>query len=369
MPSNFYKKIALILLLIFILSTMVACDLTGEEEKTEQVYLNLDVSNTYGVEKLEPGKGRFIYDKGAVAEIEFGYVDSYNFKGWEGKDGEEVTKKENNKYIIQMNEDQEIKAKLELENFKPLEVDFKGLEPFNYSETKEVTNVPHNLESVSIKFNNKLHTDNELSVNIEPKDDSAEQDNIESDMVEIKDNYINIILSDWRDRFYSDDEEDSYLEFGSKYILNIGTNNKSNIFDEENREIDENIAIEFKVEEPYPEVPGNFTLDIKEGSVYISWLRSKTNAKIEVDKYVKKYTIYRSKNRDNIEDKDSIDEKNIKVININLDDSDINYTQEDKIIRYVDKEVNLNNSQYFYRIKAVNNYENSSKLSKIISTD
>ncbi|MFW6029080.1 MAG: hypothetical protein ACOCRO_02370 [Halanaerobiales bacterium] len=364
MPSSFYKKAVLILLLIFILSTMVACDLTQEEEKTEQVYLNLDVSNTYGVEKLEPGKGRFIYDKGAIAEIEFGYVDSYNFIGWEGKAGREVTKKENDKYIIQMDEDKEIKANLKLKNFKPLEVDFSGLEPFSYSTTNEITDIPHNLESVSIKFNNKLHTDNELDVSIEPKDDSTEVDEIDSEKVEIKDNYININLSDWRDGFYSDDEENNYLEFGNKYTLSIGTNNKNNIFDVKNREIDKNMIINFKVEEPYPEVPGNFTLTHEDGYVEISWLRSKSNAKIEVDEYVKKYIIFRSDNRENIEDEDTINEENVKVININVD-----YPQENKIIRYEDKEINLSKNEYYYRIKAINSYDNDSKLSEIISTD
>lgn len=369
MSSNFYKKTVLILLLIFISTTMVACDLTKEEEKAEQVYLNLDVSNTYGVEKLEPGKGRFIYDKGAIAEIEFGYLDSYKFIGWEGKDGKEVTKKENDKYIIQMNEDQEIKANLELKNFKPLQVDFSDLDPISYSTTNDITNVPHNLESVSIKFNNKLHTDNELEISIALKDDSTEVDEIESDRVSIEDNYINISLSDWRDRFYSDEEEDNYLEFGKTYTLNVGTNNNNNIFDVKNREIDKNIAIDFKVEEPYPEVPGNFTLIIKDGFVEISWLRSKTNAKIEKDEYVKKYILYRSKNRDNIEDEDNINKENAKKIKINFDNPNINYTKEDKIIRYEDKEINVSENKYYYRIKAVNSYDNDSKLSEIISTD
>jgi len=361
-----FKKVALILLLLFLISNLTACDLTQTEEKTEKVYLNLDVNNTYGVKKLEPGEGRFIYNKGAIAEIEFEYIDSYDFKGWEGKDREKITEKEDNRYIIQMNGDREIKANLELKKFKPLEVNFDNLDSFSYSEKSEITNVPHNLESVSIRFNNKLHSENELNVSINTENTT---DEIDAEQIEIEDDHINIILSNWRDRFFSDDEEDNYLEFGEEYTLNVYSSNNTNIFDIRNREIDKNIAIDFKVEEPYPEGPDNTTVDIDNDNAKISWLRSKTNAQIDVEEYVENYIIYRSKNKDNLKDKESISRENVKEIKVYFNDPDINYTVEDKIIRYEDKEINLNKNEYYYRIKAINNYDNDSKLSNIVSTN
>ena len=151
-----------------------------------------------------------------------------------------------------MNEDKEIKAELKLVDFKPLEIDFDGIDPFNYPSSKKVTNVPHNLGNVTIKFNNKLNQENELEIKIEGE---KETDNIESEQIEITDNLINISLTDWRDRFYSDNEEDNYLEFGKEYTLNVGTNNNNNIFDINNKEIDSNIEVVFQVEEPYPAKP------------------------------------------------------------------------------------------------------------------
>ena len=228
LTSTFYKKLGLVLILAVILTAVVGCDNIQDTEKGERVYLNLGATNTYGVETLNPGEGRFIYDKNAVAEIEFASAEGYNFLGWEGEDKEALTEESDGHYKLKMNEDREIKANLELVDFKPLEVNFSGIDPVKYSELGQVTNVPHNLEDVSIKFNNELHTDNELVVRIVENENNNE-DQVDSSQIEIADNKINITVADWIDRFYSDDSNDSYLKFGKEYTLHVETNNNDNI--------------------------------------------------------------------------------------------------------------------------------------------
>lgn len=367
MQTSFYKMIGLLLALFIILPVVVGCEVFKEEKtQSKPVYLNLGISNPYGIKTLEPGRGRFIYDKEAVADIELETAEGYNFLGWEGEDGTKVTKETESKYILQMNKDREINASLELKDFKPLQIDYKGIDPVSYSQTDGLTNVPHNLENVSIKFNNKLHKDNELEATI--VDNNQNEDAVDSDQIEIKDNFIQIALSDWRDRFYSDEEEDNYLEFGKEYILNVyEASTGTNIFDIKNNEIDKEIAVDFVVEEPYPAVPGNFTLEIEQGTVKLSWIRSKTNAKIDIEEYVKDYVIYKSKNKEELKDEDEIDENKIEVININITD-DLGIDTDTKILRYEDN-VNLDQNQYYYRIKAVNDYNNESRLSEIVGTD
>lgn len=362
MPSKYYKTIGILLTLLILSTVLVGCDIFQENEtQTKQVYLNLAASNSYGIQNLEPGQGRYIYDKGSVADIEFEYNEGYKFLGWEGKDGKDITKEKDGQYILQMNEDKEIKAELKLVDFQPIEIDFDGIDPFNYPPQNQVTNVPHNLENVAVTFNNKLNQENELSIAIESEN---ETDNIEAEQIEITENKINISLTDWRDRFYSDNEEDDYLKFGNEYTLNVGTNNNNNIFDVNNKEIDSDIVINFKVEEPYPEKPKNVNIEINDNNVELSWIRSKTNAKIDVEDYVQEYIIYRSKNEDHLEDEESLSNNNVKVINISVDNP-----QGQKIIRYTDKNLDLSNDQYYYRVKAVNNYDNESKLSSLVSTN
>lgn len=362
LTSTFYKKLGLVLILAVILTAVVGCDNIQNTEKGERVYLNLGTTNTYGVEILNPGEGRFIYDKNAVAEIEFASAEGYDFIGWEGEDKDALTEESDGHYKLKMNEDREIKANLELVDFKPLEVNFSGIDPVKYSELGQVTNVPHNLEDVSIKFNNELHTDNELVVRIVENENNNE-DEIDSSQIEIVDNNINITVTDWIDRFYSDDSNDSYLKFGKEYTLHVETNNNDNIFDVELNEISEDLAIDFKVEEPYPEIPGSITLDINNGTVELAWLRSKTNAKIDKKEYVSEYKIYKSTNKDYLKDKGSINEHNVEAIEITGVESG------EKTIRYEDQDVNLEQNNYYYRVIAINSYDNESRLSELVSTE
>lgn len=367
--STLYKKLGFILILIVILTALVGCDNMQETENGERVYLNLGVSNTYGVETLNPGEGRFIYDKNAVAEIDFSSAEGYNFIGWEGEDRDALSKESDGQYILKMNDDREIKANLELVNFKPIEVNFSGIDPVKYSELGQVTNVPHNLEDVSIKFNNELYQDNELIVEIEKKT-SGDVDEVDSNQIEIVDNNINIVVTDWIDRFYSDSDNDSHLEFGKDYILHVDTiNENGNIFDVNNKEIDEYLAIDFSVEEPYPAVPENVNLDINNGTIELSWLRSKTNAKIDVKEYVSKYKIYKSTNKEYLKDKSTIEEHGIVPQEKYVD------PQKENPINWDDSDVNLEMNDYYYRVIAINDYDddneydNESRLSEIVSTE
>jgi DNA-binding winged helix-turn-helix (wHTH) protein len=114
---------------------------------------------------------------------------------------------ESGSYIIQMNDNKQIKAAMELKEFKPLSIDFSGIEPIAYEETNKVTGVPHNLEEVEIRFNNALYPDNELDIRINNSDNNENNNSeniIEPNNIEIVENRIIIRLVDWRGRFYID---------------------------------------------------------------------------------------------------------------------------------------------------------------------
>lgn len=156
-----------------------------------------------------------------------------------------------------MDKDKQIKAIIDLLKFKPLTIKFDNIASYTYEDISEITDISHDLESLSISFNNQLHQNNDLEVQIIIENN--EKDVVESDNIEIEDNIICIHLLEWRDRFFTDeeDEDNNHLKFVNENELIIKEEIESNIFDVNyNFFEDEEINISFKVEEPYPETPG-----------------------------------------------------------------------------------------------------------------
>ncbi len=363
MLSSYYnKKIVLLLFFFLIILTLIGCEMLQEEEKEKRVYLNIDVDNPYSVEKLQPGQGRYIYDKDAVAKIEFEHAEGYEFVEWQGEDGQKVVKKDSNNYNLLMSRDRKVKLGLELLEFKLTKLKFDGLDNI---EEDFIEGIPHNLEYVVFQFNNTVHQENEIIVEIENVDDGKIKQ-VESDNISIEDNKIIIDLVDWRDNFYVDEEKENHLEFAQKYEMRVQNSTNDNIFDINTEEIGKKaININFIVEEPYPETPGDINQDVENGVVKLSWLHSKTNAKIDNEEYVEDYIIYKNVNDDNFEDEDELE-----IININIkEDLSVDSPQNKKILRYKDEDIDLENNNYYYCIKAKNEYDNESRISEIVGTD
>ncbi|MFW5994429.1 MAG: hypothetical protein ACOCQF_04715 [Halanaerobiaceae bacterium] len=348
------KKIGILIVLIISIPVLSSCDSLQSDANLEYNYLNISADNEYGIENIEPGLGRYRYEKGTVADIKLSTTEGYASLEWQGEDRGDVVK-ENGNYIIQLDEDKKIRAALELEEFKPLEIDFSGIEPFAYEEADSVTGVPHNLEEAIINFNNELYSDNELEIRIENvnSDESEDtEDVIEPHNIEIDENKVIISLLDWRERFY-DEEEDSYLKFAEDYRLIVETP-----YDVDNREYqEEELVINFKVEEPYPEVPDNVRFDNDKSE--LSWWRSKTNAKIDLDKeeYVNKYIVYKFVGESNFEKKDA--DSKIEVIVDNPAEEDV-----------IKKQLNIEEEEkIYYKVSAVNDYDNESNLSEVVEAN
>ncbi|MFN2362956.1 MAG: hypothetical protein ABR596_01570 [Halarsenatibacteraceae bacterium] len=347
MPEHI-KKFGILIIIITLLPVLSSCDSLQEDTELEYSYLSISADNEYGVQKVVPDLGRYRYEEGTIVDIEFDKVEGYDFLGWQGKDGEEVVA-ENGNYIIQMNDNKKIIAALELKEFKPLAIDFSGIEPIAYENAEEITGVLHNLEEVKISFNNALYSDNELEIRIE-NTNNGDSNNIDSNNIEINENSIIISLLDWRDGFFIDEEEEGNLKFAEEYQLIVETP-----YDHDNREYeDEELVVNFEVEEPYPEVPENVRFD--DDKAELSWRRSKENAKIDLNKeeYVNKYIVYKFVGESNFEKENAAEE--IEV--------DVNNPADEKVIR---QKVEFQEDNIYYRVIAINNYENKSGLSEVVN--
>ena len=380
MTAPLKKKIAVAFLLLLLIPVFSACDIFQEEEEEERFYLDIALDNPYGVETFKPGPGRYIYDEDAVAELEFAEAEGWNFLGWQGDDGDEVAEEDDGEYSLVMNEDKSIKAALNLKEFKPLDIDFDGIDTLSYADREDIEGVPHNISYVRLKFNNALNENNEIEAVIRPENDEEEnneeeneeeennnneEEAIEPDEIEVQDNIITVSLTDWRDRFFVDEEEDEHLEFAQEYEMVVDeATSGDNIFDVENREIDEEIKASFVVEEPYPGSPDDVNLKVENDTIELSWHRSRKNAKIDIDEFVEDYEIYKSEERDDLIDADEIDEDEVEIIEFNIEDP-----QDKKVLRYEDEDVDLAEEDYFYRIKAINELGNESRLSELAGTE
>ena len=367
--AGYLKKLGVILILLVLLPVLSSCDGLQDEAEIEYNYLNISADNQYGVEQIEPDLGRYRYEDGAVVEIEFAEAAGYEFLGWEGDDGGDVAGSDGD-YSIQLDGDKNIRAALRLKEFKPLEIDFSGIEPIDYVDADDITGVPHNFEDVTIFFNNALYPDNELEVRIEKVNDNAndndndnsdndqDEDIIEANNILIDDNKIEISLTDWRDRFFTDESQDEYLEFAEEYQLIVETPYDDYIIDVDNREYqNDEIVVDFMVEEPYPETPENVRIERKGDDYEISWQRSRANAQIDVDEYVKEYRLYKFTGESDFTEDDADEE-----IEIDVDNPD-----DKKVIRYEGEIQDTEN--IYYRVKAINEYDNDSGLSETVELD
>ncbi|MFW6378211.1 MAG: hypothetical protein ACOCZY_02290, partial [Bacillota bacterium] len=176
---------------------------------------------------------------------------------------------------------------------------------------------------------------------------------IDPNNIEIEENKVIISLLDWRDRISTDEEEENYLEFDKEYQLKVETP-----YDVDNREYEaDEITVDFKVEEPYPEVPGNVSFNRDEAE--LSWRRSKANAKIDLDEYVDKYIVYKFVGESDFEKADADEETEVDVKD--LEDSD------KKVIRFEGEISDTEN--IYYRVSAINEYDNESDLSEVKGTE
>jgi len=386
-----YKKAIIVVLLLLLVPALASCDfMREEEEELEYVYLNIAQESSYGVETLEPEPGRYRYEEGAVVDIEFAEAEGWNFLGWQGDDGEDVAEENGDEYRIEMDDDKSIRADLEIEEFKGLEIDFDRIDPVDFADyaepNEEVTDVPHNVEYISLEFNNRLHEDVVEDLEVEMKNDNSnDNDNndndddeddhiIDIDNIAVEENHLVITIMDWRDRwFYVDEDEDEYLEFGEEYSLTIEKSDEY-IYDADSlkRIEPEKIEIDFVIEQPYPERPADVNVEVLNGEVEVRWLRSEKNAKVDVNEYAEYYRIYKSTEMDKLEgitDGDEIDENGVEIIDLHLDDEEL---QGEKVLRFEDDDVNLDEEEYYYRVSAYNEINDEiyeSVLSEMVSTD
>jgi len=369
------RKILLLLLLLFMLPGLIGCEFQYGEE-VDYVYLDIDVENSYGVAEIEPGIGRFRYEKDSLAELKFSAASGYDFVGWQGEDGDKVSEgNEEGEYTLKLDNKMQIKAALDMLEFKPLEIDIDGVDAVSFDDRKDITDVPHNISNIQLEFNNALNDNNEIEAEIIPANNESNDENdletIEPEEIEVQNNEIIVSLTGWRDRFFADEEEDEHLEFGQEYKLTIDeATTGDNIFDVDNREIEDEIDLSFVVKEPYPAAPEDVSIRVEDDNlIELSWHRSRENAEIDIDEYVEIYRIYKSKDRDELLETEEIDEDEVEVIEVSIGDLNVDDPQDKKVLRYEDEAVDLLEDDYFYRIKAVNDLGNESRLSELVGTE
>ncbi|MBM7557723.1 Ig-like domain-containing protein [Halanaerobacter jeridensis] len=332
--------LVLIILLSLVLS---ACSDDSElSNNSNRVYLEIEQSNQYGA-TINPGNGYFVYDKGAIANIELEVVTGYNFEGWQGTNASELAAVESNngQWKLNMDEDKNIRAELKLENFA-----LATTSPVNGEE-----DIPYNLKKIILTFNNKLGISTTYPQINFSKVNASDDEGIDNRDFEIEDNQLIINLG-------GNFLDNSYLEFGEEYELEI----TNRILDEKGRSFAVP-NIKFKIETVAPEAPfvGIDLIDAN-NQLEIFWQRTKDNLKGLGDKYAVEYRIYRS-----INDKEFSDEP-YKIISLaegdfQLDDLEI-ILRED-----INEDVDLFTNIYYYKVRAVNEYGKVSEFSNIVSTE
>ncbi|MGM0414710.1 MAG: hypothetical protein ACQEQP_05990 [Bacillota bacterium] len=351
------KKIIIISLLLITTFLLSACDTVLEgnnDANRDLVYLSINSNYPYGIKTLKPGSGRYAYDEGVIAEIDFSPEVGLEFINWAGADGDQVKQEPNGTYIIKMNNHKNISIIMKLIEFMPRYIIFDDNLEVEYKD--QIVNIPYNLEILTLKFNNKVNEANDLTAVVELTSEAEEIRELTPLNIVIEDNKI---ILDWYERIFYEARNDDYFDFGEEYKLIIKQNSNDKIFDTSLNEVKEDIEIDFMVEEPFPEIPQNIVLKRENNNkLEISWLGSRTNNVIEIDEYVSKYKIYKYINKDKFT-KENADE----IILVEVSEPD-----ENKIIRKVDSNVDLLQNKYSYRIQAVNSFDNESELSEIAST-
>jgi hypothetical protein len=226
--------------------------------------------------------------------------------------------------------------------------------------------ISHITNNLFFKLNNFVSPENKLIESIEDPDNPALFEVFDTDLeAEIDENIITINLEKWFaefSRLYYDEVIDYNLDFDKRYILKVESEYANNIFDIKNMELDDEIIeLNFKIEIPYPEVPDIESIIFQNEDIIFSWHRAQSLEKFDVNNYVEKYIVQRSKNDSSF--------TNITEFTINTEIYDEN-NKPYKIIRFVDsQDLNLANNSYYYRVIAVNEFGNQSAFSDIRSTD
>lgn len=370
LKNRIYISIVVMLILL-----LTGCEsLTGfndEVQKDESVFLTIELDKPYSVEKLFPGRGNFRYDSGTIAEIKLITNPGYEFLGWAGVDGGDVVKVSDQNYKLTMLENKRIRTNFLYNNFLLLKIEFDNLIKLMHDDINDIIEIPHIIEEIALNFNNKISLENDISALIkDPEKSTGEPLLIEDLKIEFLDNKLVIHLEPWLEDFIklyfeeneNNEENEINIEFEKEYILDIKSNFANNIFDSGNKEYNEEIiSLSFQIEEPRPKNPEIIGLSKDNGDVEISWHRTESVTKFAVEDYVEEYIIQRSRNNKDFED-------NIIEISVAVDLFDES-ERPVKIHRYIDSEINLNNNIYYYRVIAVNQFDNKSEPSDIRSTE
>ena len=342
---------------------MTLPDNTEESIIKDQKYLTLTLNNDYSVSSLTPGQGRYSYDNNSVAEIKFELNDGYDFESWDGNAKSRLSSADGaNSYQIKMTEDSQLTLKTILNDFKLLKFNLGDVREVDYSSGKDIGELPYNLEELILTFNNKVNENNELQFEINNQKSSetiinSNSEYFSNDILTIEENKI---IINWE---YFNPAEEEDLNFGIDYQLIVsegGLENNDNIFDPELNELNNEVKINFTMEEAKPEKVENLVLSTEDDKLELSWLRSEQNKNYQNESYVSKYKIYKFKNVSEFTKDNALEE--ILVKEENPDDNKI---VRKKITGFTD----LENNTYNFRVTAVNNVDNESELSEIVSTD
>lgn len=317
------KKILVILL--FLVISLTACSVLNEEEmlqKDNYNYLTIEIDNEYGGEIIEPiGIGSYAYSPDTVVTIKISTTEGYSFAGWSGESKEDV-KKDNDKWKIVVNEDKNIIAEFDLDEFKIIKTD-----PSFYNKGELI---PFTTEKIKIYFNNKIGREDTSFISI-IKESSTEEIDFRTN---IQDNVIEIELN-------------ANLIFEEKYKIEF----EGGIWDKEGNMHTETKKLTFEVEKDSypPNTPGVPGLEISNDEVKLVWDKVYDSPQTSEDDYANSYKIYRS-------DKNDIEVENFdllaEVVNNNYND---NPNDLEKI--------------YYYYITALDENGNESSPSKIVSTE
>jgi len=356
----------LIFVLIFILSGCDTVSNIATESDSKYLTIRLNQSNSAGLEEISPGIGRYRYDNNVTTKVIIKAAAGYEFLGWEGRDKDKLAKESSTSFSIYMEDDYEIKAIINYIEFMLLGVDIDDTKNIEAENIEKNNMISHTTNNLFFKLNNFVSPENKLIVSIEDPDNPALFEEFVTDLeAEIDENMIIINLEKWFNEFsrlYYDEVIDYNLDFDKRYILKVESEYANNIFDIKNMELDDEIIeLNFKIEIPYPEVPDIESIIFQNEEIIFSWHRAQSLEKFDVNNYVEKYIVQRSKNESSF--------TNITEFTINSEIYDEN-NKPYKIIRFVDSQnLDLANNTYYYRVIAVNEFGNQSEVSDIRSTD
>ena len=337
------KRILIVILIIIV--GLTGCDIFPTEQEVQEkdyVFLNLEKSNQYGGEFINPeGAGDYAYSPGAVVEIETQITDGYIFNGWQGAGSADVVmeKKDEDKttWKIEMNEDKSIEAVYKLEQFKKL-----SSKPA--AGTKDVS---YKTDKIKITFNNELGITKSSIIKIDYDNSTDEdfRDDLVGDII-IEENYIEIDLRD-------------YLKLNETYTVEF----TGSVWDEDNNLLEESPDFSFTSEPDSfnPDKPTSIGIKTAEDKVELVWEKCLDNPREVLNKYAIKYYIYRSTDNEEFS----------KIAEVVDPDPTIDDNNESEVVQinHIDEDVNLQENVYYYKISAVDENGNKSDLSKVVSTE